>query len=356
MIDPHVHLRDWCQCNKETVRHGLSVAYRAGLDAVFEMPNTDPPLTSVDNIEKRIEFANNVIDDLKINMFHGLYAGLTADPAQIEEMVKAHNDLFPRVVGLKMFAGNSTGNMGIIKEEDQKLVYKTLSELDYRGVLAVHCEKESSMRNDLWDPKFPMTHCLAKYFGAEVDSVEDQIRFAGSADYKGTLHICHVSVPKSLYSIREARDAGLKITAGITPHHAVLNKEMMDSEYGLLLKMNPPLRNKTMKDDMFQALLDGKIDWVETDHAPHTFAEKTGKAKDKDGNPIYASGIPVLPYYPHFINLLKENGASEELIENITHNNICRTFGIDIPNTKRKPDYNLAGEYEFNPFVSLGKV
>lgn len=351
MIDPHVHLRDWNQWKKETVKHGLSVAYRVGLDAVFEMPNTDPPLTSKDDIEKRIELADKAINELGIKMFHGLYAGITADPNQIEKVVRAYHDFFPRVVGLKMFAGHSTGNMGIIKEEEQMLVYSTLSKLDYKGVLAVHCEKESLLRNYLWNPENPFTHCLARHFGAEVESVSDQIRFADSANYKGTLHICHVSAPSSLFYIEKARkNLNFKITCSITPHHAVLYGGLMNSKDGLLLKMNPPLRTVQMKNEMFWALFDGKIDWIETDHAPHTFAEKTGKAKDKDGNPIYASGIPVLPYYPHFINLLKEKGASEELIDSITHNNICKAFGIDTPNTKRQPDYNLADEYEFDPF------
>jgi dihydroorotase len=351
-----VHLRDWNEDYKETVKHGLNVAYRAGLDAVFEMPNTNPALTSKDSIERRIELANEAINSLGINIFHGLYAGITADPKQIEEVVKAYNDLFPRVVGLKMFAANSTGNMGIIKEEDQKLVYKTLAELGYKGVLAVHCEKESSMRNDLWNPKNPVSHCLARYFGAEVDSGIDQIRFADIAGYKGILHICHTSVPTLLFYIKEAKDAGLNVTCGITPHHTVLHKGMMDKEDGLLLKMNPPLRGDEVRKTMFWALLNGKIDWIETDHAPHTIADKTGKNKDKNGKPIYASGIPVLPYYPHFISLLRKKGASRELVENITHNNICRTFGIKIENTRRKPDYNLAGEYEFNPFSFLRKV
>ncbi len=78
MIDPHVHLRDWNQAGKETLRHGLSVAFRAGLDAVFEMPNTDPPLVTRDAIRRRIDDADAACRSLGIRIFHGLYAGLTA--------------------------------------------------------------------------------------------------------------------------------------------------------------------------------------------------------------------------------------------------------------------------------------
>ncbi len=111
MIDPHVHLRDWGQPGKETLRHGLSVAWRAGLDGVFEMPNTDPPLTSREAILRRIRDADQAVSDLGAGIFHGVYAGITPVPAQVEEVVDTWRRLFPRVVGLKMFAGHSTGRV-----------------------------------------------------------------------------------------------------------------------------------------------------------------------------------------------------------------------------------------------------
>ena len=95
MIDPHVHLRDWSQKSKETLRHGLSVAWRAGLDAVFEMPNTDPPLTTRVAILRRIEEADAALASLRVPLFHGLYAGLTASPPQIEEAVAGMAGAFP---------------------------------------------------------------------------------------------------------------------------------------------------------------------------------------------------------------------------------------------------------------------
>src|SRR5512147_3048378 len=142
MIDPHVHLRDWSQAAKETLRHGLTVAYRAGLDAVFEMPNTDPPLVTRDAIRRRIDDADAACRGAGIRIFHGLYAGLTPVPRQIEDAVRAWKELFPRVVGLKMYAGHSTGQMGVVGPGDQALVYRTLAALGFDGVLAVHCEKE----------------------------------------------------------------------------------------------------------------------------------------------------------------------------------------------------------------------
>ena len=346
MIDPHVHLRDWNQSKKETLGRGLMIAYYAGLDAVFEMPNTDPALTSVSLINKRITLADKTISDLGLNekIFHGLYGGITSDPGQIEAMAAVHSILFPRVVGLKMFAGHSTGNMGIIDEEDQRRVYKTLSELGYQGVLAVHCEKESLLHPKKWNPKNPYSHTLARPPNAEFFSVNDQIMFARDAGYKGTLHICHISVPASLYLVETIRNYGVpfKITCGLTPHHAMMYDEMMKEENGILLKMNPPLRPKDMQQEMLQALINRRIDWIETDHAPHTLQDKTK---------TFASGIPGIPYYPHFIKYLKEQkGFSQEKIEDVTHNNIVKAFGINIPNRKKNCNYQLERRYEVDAF------
>jgi dihydroorotase len=347
MIDPHVHLRDWSQKHKETVRHGIEIAWLAGLDGFFEMPNTDPALTSGDRIVERIDLASDAIRELKrkypdFNFFHGLYVGITADPVQIREVLNLYDALFSWIIGAKTFFGHSTQNMGIIEEEEQRRVWQTFAEQEFRGINAGHCEKESELRPDLWNPAEPFTHTLARPPRAEVESVKDQIRFAEEAGYKGTFHVCHVSVPETLEVIESARKGiGFRITCGVTPHHALLYDKMMKSEKGLLLKMNPPLRPREMQQYMLQALLDGRVDWIETDHAPHTYHEKVTDC---------ASGIPVLPFYPHFIRILGERGMSEERLRALTHDNIARTFGIEIKNTQRTPRYNLQGEYEFDAF------
>jgi len=355
MIDPHVHLRDWAQKRKETLRHGLSVAWRAGLDGVFEMPNTDPPLTSRDAILRRIDDADAALANLGVPLFHGLYAGLTASPQQIEEAVRAWRDLFPRVVGLKMFAGHSTGQMGIVEREEQAVVYTTLAKLGYTGVLAVHCEKQSLLRPADWNPSRPASHARARPPAAEVASVDDQRELARAAGFAGTLHVCHISTPWALDLLRERHQpAGreqeprtpLRVTCGLTPHHALLDAGMMDSSEGCLLLTNPPLRPAPMPGIMLERLCDGSIDWIETDHAPHTREDK------RQG----ACGLPGLPYYPRFIAGLVEAGVPSAHVDAITHEAICRTFGVTIENTRRTGDLDLAREYEFNPFGALGRT
>jgi dihydroorotase len=347
MIDPHVHLRDWNQATKETLAHGLSVAYRAGLDGIFEMPNTDPPLTSRDAVLRRIDAADAALRDRGIPVFHGLYAGLTAVPKQIEDMVRAWKELFPRVVGLKMFAGHSTGNMGIIDPREQALVYRTLAALGFTGVLAVHCEKDSLLRPAEWDPARPSSHNRARPPAAEVASVDDQMSFARKAGFRGTLHICHISTPWALDVLRDAHVTGaaaLRVTCGLTPHHALLDAGMLEEADGVLLKVNPPLRPVPMPSLMLQRLLDGDIDWIETDHAPHTRKDKV------EG---YASGFPGMPFYPRFVRLLSARGMPAERVVEVTHAAICRTFGVEIPVSGRAPEKGLEKEYEMDPFSSF---
>jgi len=352
MIDPHVHLRDWNQAARETLRHGLSVAWRAGLDGVFEMPNTDPPLTSRDPILRRIDDADAALRGLGISLFHGLYAGITAVPRQIEEMVRAWRELFPRVVGMKMFSGHSTGNMGILLREEQALVYRTLAALGYTGVLAVHCEKEALLRPDSWDPLQPASHARARPPAAEVASVDDQKELAGRAGFRGTLHVCHISTPWALDLLRGAHQEtppareppGLRVTCGLTPHHALLDAAMMEENDGILLKVNPPLRPKPMPSLMLQRLFGGDIDWIETDHAPHTRKDKTQG---------FASGVPGLPFYPRFVKILSDGGMPRKRIEEVTHDSICRVFGVTIPARGRLPEPDLAREYEFDPYAAL---
>ncbi len=343
MIDPHAHLRDWNQKHKETIKHGLNVAYHAGFDAVFEMPNTEPAITSKEKILERIELADKAIKELGIKIFHGLYAGLTVDIKQIKEVVETYNKKFPRVVGLKMFAGHSTGNMGIIREEEQKLVYKTLAELDYKGVLFVHCEKEAYMKPELWNPEKPINHCKARPPEAEVESVKDQIRFAKESGFNGHLHIAHVSVPDSVELINKAKNY-LDISCGCTPHHCLLDESYMEKSNGIMYRMNPPLRDKESALKILEYLKEGLIDFMESDHAPHTYEEKIkGMA-----------GVPNLPYYPVIIKILKKRGFSDEKIREITHTNIERIFNIKIKENKREIDSErFYKDYCFNPYENL---
>jgi dihydroorotase len=338
LIDPHVHLRDWEQRHKETVSHGLDVARKAGLDGVFEMPNTVPSLTSEQSIRRRIALA----DDAGIPIFHGLYAGLTGLPSQVRDMVRLHTQLFPRVVGLKLFAGPSTGTLEVTDRADQLLVFRELAAQGYAGVLAVHCEKAALLNEGAWDPANPITHSRSRPPEAETASIRDMISLAGETDFRGTLHICHISVAESVLLLERSRaKCAFRLTCGVTPHHLLLSEERSKGSRGLLLKVNPPLRSEKNRRELFRLFKDERIDWIETDHAPHTLREKL------EGP--FPSGLPGLSFYPHLLTRLRSSGIPSPQLFRQTHARICSVFGEDITPSHRESHMDLSGEYDYDP-------
>jgi len=351
MIDPHVHCRDENLSHKETIAHALKVAESIGLSAIFDMPNNFPVTMERENIEARLKLA----EESHSPIFYGIYGGITQDERQVIEMVKVHRNFFPKVVGLKMFAGHSVGNLGIIYVAQQQRVYEILADECFHGVLVVHCEKDELLRPELFDSQHPRTHSYARPPISEYVCVQEQIRMAREAHFQGKLHIAHVSTPESVGLVDSARSRnGLQISCGVTSHHCMLNYEdIPESEEGLIYKVNPPLRSPESRKKMFELLRAGKIDWIETDHAPHTLAEKIGQAKDAKDHPQYMSGFPGLPFYPHFLNYLRAENFSEQQLKALTHHNICRIFGIDIPERQVIPDLTLHSEYEVDVYTHL---
>ncbi len=345
MIDAHVHLRDWGHSEKETLAHGLSVALSCGVDEVFDMPNTLPPLTDRVSIEKRIADAKRC----GLPVRYHLYAGVTADRRQIEEVVTLTREYPGEVIGLKMFAGHSTGHMGLIEGETQKEVYRTLASLGYEGVVALHCEKESLLCPELTDLSDFSTHSLARPLEAEAASVADQIRYSEEEGFAGHLHICHLSSVSALELVEEAKKRGRRISCASTPHHLLLNSEDA-SNRALYAKMNPPLRNEDERAALFEALLAGRIDWVETDHAPHTLEDKEGGA----------SGIPGFSGLLLLVKRLHEAQCSPSLMHSLLGARVQQVFSLEqrevyIPPLEGIDQISLtaAQAYPFDSFSTL---
>jgi len=213
-IDPHVHCRDGKQSYKETIAHVFAVADAQGVQKIFDMPNTDPPITAEKDIDERLK----LVPSERINDYY-VWIGVTSDAGQLEGAVKCYENR-KNVIGLKMFAGKSVGDLTVLEKEDQKKVYKTLANLGYKGVIAVHCEKESLIKGEIWDPKNPLTHSKSRPKRAEIKSVKDQIELAKKAGFLGTLHICHITCPESVELVDLARKE-ISVTCGVTPHHAL---------------------------------------------------------------------------------------------------------------------------------------
>lgn len=338
MIDPHVHFRDWNQKDKETILHGMRVGLEAGFNIFLDMPNTNPPLTTKENALKRIEDGKKAIEELKKeyhneNLHYSIYLGLTDNPAQVEEMVSLHDSLFPDVCGLKLFASQSTGNMGITTIEAQERIYRTLSELNYRGVLAVHSEKESLFNHNETE------HSRIRTSLSEVGSISDQIENAMKNGFKGRLHIAHISTRDGIKLVEEAKREGMKITCGATPHHSLLTRE----NESVFRKMNPPLRDRKDRESVLEALFDGEIDWVESDHAPHTLSDKLAGA----------SGIPGFEGMLRLITFLRREGMTEERLNDLFSNNAIKIFNLPfsstpVPKVTEEMIERVGGEYQFS--------
>ena len=314
-IDPHVHCRDEKQEHKETIAHALKVAERAGFTAIFDMPNADPPITTEERVQDRIAIAEHA----ESPVFYGLYVGATPDTDQVKRIIDVTRK-YPQVVGIKQFCTHSVGDCKVIGQENQRRVWQTLAEEGYTGVMALHCEKHELIRTDLWNTDIPEKHCHTRPPEAEIESITEKLQPAREAGYKGIITIEHISTAEGVRIVNQEKT--LNVYCGACPHHLLLNSTAMLRRDGTKWKMNPPLRPPGMQQDLYQMLTNGRISWIETDHAPHTEEEKLG--------PPYMSGIPGLHTYPRFIELLRWEGMKEARIRELTFDNIVRAYGLNL--------------------------
>ena len=316
-IDPHVHFRDEEQSYKETIAHGLKTAREQGVEYVFDMPNTAKLVLWEADVLRRLA----LVPESEKNRYF-LYVGATTDESQLKEAVRLVREK-KEVVGIKMFAGKSTGNLAVLQEEEQRKVYSILAQENYDGVLIVHCEKEGLMK-DFFDPQQPISHALSRPKIAEIESVKDQIRLVKETGFKGILHIGHISCPEAVELVDQAR-ADINIVCGVTPHHLLWDYSKLQEPNGALYKMNPPLRSREDVVILRKLLKQGKIDWIETDHAPHTIGEKLHGSKN------CPSGYPSLYLYKELVEKnLPAWGLTSEEIDRITFHNIVKIFNLNI--------------------------
>lgn len=311
-IDPHVHCRDGKESHKETIAHAFNLCDSQGVDIIFDMPNTDPPILTPRDVESRLKLVPESARDR-----YRLYIAATTDERQLASAAAMAMES-DQVIGLKLYTGEGVGTLSVAEEDAQRRIYEILAGTSYTGVLAVHCEKNALIAKS-FDPNDPCSHTRARPVAAETSSIADQIRFASSANFKGALHICHVSTAESVYLVDEARKK-LNITCGATPHHLIWSSDHYRRPDGSLYKVNPPLREPGIMIALRDALKHGMIDWIESDHAPHALSEKL--------HPPYSSGYPSLCLYRYLVeDLLPAWGLNEKTIENLTCANIARAFG-----------------------------
>lgn len=265
-IDMHVHFREPGATHKEDIRSGSGAALRAGITTVVDMPNNTPPIISAKAFLEKVGCvqASGLCDVL-------LYMALTADNIDEIRQVSHH----PAFAGVKVFLGATTGSMlcGI------DTVARAAAMLDCLFVF--HAEDEDVMRQaalGFGPGRSARDHLTLRPVQAAVTAV----RQIASVYRPGMrFHVCHVSTVSELQII----EASGGITCEAAPHHLAFSDAMTSTACDFA-KMNPPLRTEADRAALFQALIDGRIDCLATDHAPHLPDEKTRPW------PLAPSGVP----------------------------------------------------------------
>ena len=314
MIDDQVHFREPGLTHKANIETESRAAIAGGITSFIEMPNTNPQTTTVEKLEEKFAIAAKSSYANYSFMFGG-----TND--NLDEILKVD----PKsVAGLKLFLGSSTGNMLV---DDPKVLEKIFSSTDL--VISVHCEDEATIKKNLakytaeYGDDIPMElHPVIRSEEACYISSSKAIELAKKTGAR--LHVFHLSTAKEtkLFSNKSPlKDK--KITSEVCIHHLWFS----DKDYktkGSRIKWNPAVKKASDRDGLWKALLDGRIDVIATDHAPHTIEEKN--------NP-YASAPSGGPLVQHaFVALLEahhQGKISLELIAQKTAHNPAILFDVE---------------------------
>jgi len=258
-VDVHVHLREPGFEHKETIATGTASAAKGGFTTICAMPNTKPVPDSIENLQ----LINSLIEQsAKVRVLP--YGSLT-----VAQSGDARTDLAAlKASGAVAFSDDGVGVQLAATMYEQM---QTAAKLDM--VVVAHCEDnsliydgvmhEGKRNKELGLPGIPSI-CESVQIARDVLLAE-----AAGARY----HVCHVSTKESVRAVRDAKAAGIRVTAEVCPHHLLLEEMDIPSD-DANWKMNPPLRAADDKDSLHAALLDGTIDCIATDHAPHTVEEK----------------------------------------------------------------------------------
>jgi dihydroorotase len=262
-IDSHVHFRDPGYPHKETWKTGSAAAACGGVTTVFEMPNTNPPTGTVAALRLKQQAAAASCVDYGI---HGLLGDDTVD--HLEALLDAG------VTSFKAFVGNTFGNLPAPSDGALLEGFEKLALLGYRT--AVHAENSSILFRRQQKMQAAgridaMAHLASRPAVAEIEAIGRVITLA---EWTGArLHIAHHSAADSLFLVREAKRRGVDITVETCPQYLLLNTERM-LKLGGIMRLNPPIREARHNQPLWDALVDGTIDMIATDHAPHTPEEK----------------------------------------------------------------------------------
>jgi len=306
VIDDQVHFREPGLTHKATIYTESKAAVAGGITSFMEMPNTNPQALTQELLEEKYQIAS----ETSIANY-SFFMGVSND--NLEEVLKTD----PKTVGAKkIFMGSSTGNMLV----DNKSV---LEEIFSKSpmLIAVHCEDEQTIQKNTIKAK--------KKFGEDIPIAEHPNIRSAEACYKSSsmavelakkhnarLHVFHLSTEKEIALFDNTLPlAEKRITAEVCIHHLWFSDRDYE-EKGALIKWNPAVKKESDKNALFQALLDGKLDVIASDHAPHTLEEKSDTYfKAPSGGPLVQHALPAMLAFANQGKI-----SLEKVVEKMCHN------------------------------------
>ncbi|GIN94626.1 dihydroorotase [Siminovitchia terrae] len=286
LVDLHIHLREPGGETRETIETGTMAAARGGFTTVAPMPNTRPV---PDNAEQMEWLVNRIEETGKVKVLP--YAAISVGQ-QGEELVD-----FKALKEAGAFAFTDDG-YGVQTAAKMYEAMQQAANLDMAVV--AHCEDNSLIYGGaLHEGEFSRKSgvpgipsiCESVHIARDVLLAE-----AANCHY----HVCHISTKESVRTVRDAKRAGIKVTAEVSPHHLILCDEDITDANDTNFKMNPPLRAKADREALIEGLLDGTIDFIATDHAPHTAEDKAKKVTEAPFGIVgLETAFPLL--YTHFV-------------------------------------------------------
>lgn len=284
-IDVHVHLREPGGEHKETIETGTKAAAKGGYTTICAMPNTRPVPDSAENF-------SHVLDLVEKN---ALVRVLPYGSITIRQAGKERTD----IEALKNLGAFALTDDGVGVQEAGTMLEAMVEAAKFNIPIVAHCEDNTLIYGGVMH-KGKRSEGLGL---KGIPSVSESVHIARDillAEAAGAhYHVCHVSTKESVRVIRDAKKAGIQVTAEVSPHHLLLCEDDIPSN-DAAWKMNPPLRAKEDMMALREGLVDGTLDFIATDHAPHTEEEKSfGFEKAPFGIVGLETAFPLL--YTHFV-------------------------------------------------------
>ena len=316
VIDDHVHFREPGLTQKATIATESRAAAAGGVTSFMEMPNTVPQTTTLKALKEKFAIAAK---DSAIN--YSFYFGATNK--NVDSFAKLNKN---RVCGIKLFMGSSTGNMLVDKAIELEKIFAEATRLDMP--VAVHCEDSNIITRNAQRVKEEAGEDAGVEYHPVIRSAEACYRSTKSAvelamKHGTRLNVMHISTAQELELLSSAPVQEKRITAEVTPAHLTF----CDRDYarlGTRIKCNPAIKSIEDREALRKAVVDGRIDVVGTDHAPHL-------PKDKEGGALKAaSGMPSIQFSLLAMLSLADEGAFtlETLVEKMCHAP-ARIYNVD---------------------------